>query len=85
MRALRRLALHNVGHVLEVPAAGRQVSVAPIGGERHCTNLCAMRHAASIDELLKACAEEADADVQLCADCRDDLLRSVLRQRLSSN
>lgn len=85
MRALRRLVVHNFGHVLEVPGPTRQEAVAPIGGERHCTNLCAMRHAGSVDQLLRACEEEDAAGILLCPECRADILRSALKQRLSPN
>lgn len=85
LRALRRLVVHNFGHVLEVPSPARQAAVAELGGERHCTNLCVMRHAGSVEELVAACREEDDAGILLCPECRGDVLRSVLRQRLSSN
>jgi predicted Zn-dependent protease len=85
LRALRRLVVHNFGHVLDVPAPSREAAVAVVGGERHCTNLCVMRHAGSVGELVRACEEEDAAGILLCPECRNDVLRSVLKQRLSSN
>ena len=84
LRALKRLVVHNFGHVLEVPSE-RGHAVETTDGDRHCTNLCVMRRADSVDSLLSAADEEDAADVLLCRDCRDDVLRSVMRQRVSKN
>ncbi|HEY3080809.1 MAG TPA: hypothetical protein VGM69_13015 [Chloroflexota bacterium] len=85
LAALKRLVVHNFGHVLEVPAAERTGAVEPSAGERHCTNLCVMRHAGSVDELLERMREEQSSGILFCPDCRLDILRSVLRQRISRN
>src|SRR5581483_738678 len=84
LRVLRRLVVHNFGHILEVPAE-RASAVETTGGDRHCTNLCVMRRADSVESLLTAVDEEDAADVRLCPDCRDDVVRSILRQRVSKN
>lgn len=85
LAALKRLVIHNFGHVLGVPTEGRVEALEISGGERHCTNLCGMRHAGSVAELVEMVTEEASAGVLLCRECRRDVLRSVLLQRLSSN
>lgn len=82
---LRRLVVHNFGHVLEVPAADRAEAVERSDGELHCTNLCVMRHASTATEVANRAREEAAADTRFCPACRRDILRSVLRQRLSTN
>src|SRR5437868_10307000 len=80
--ALRRLAIHNFGHVLEIPREGR-ASVVQSGAVRHCTNACVMSAAEQLDALARAASDESDAG--LCPECRQDLLRSVMTQRLSRN
>lgn len=85
LAALRRLVIHNFGHVLEVPARERASAVETSAGERHCTNMCVMRHAGTVARLLDAVGEERAAGLLFCADCRQDVLRSVLRQRISQN
>lgn len=84
-RALRRLVAHNFGHVLEVPSSGRVGVVEGPGRERHCTNVCAMRYAADVPELVALANEEAVAQVRLCPECTADLMRSVMLQRVSKN
>lgn len=83
--ALKRLVVHNFGHVLEVPSSDRTEAVEQSADERHCTNLCVMRHAGSVDELLVRLGEEQASGILFCPDCRRDILRSVLRQRVSRN
>ncbi|HEV8637523.1 MAG TPA: hypothetical protein VG370_25160 [Chloroflexota bacterium] len=85
LAALRRLVVHNFGHVLEVPSSDRTEAVEQSADERHCTNLCVMRHAGSVDELLDRLGEEQASGILFCPDCRRDILRSVLRQRISWN
>ena len=84
LRALRRLVVHNFGHVLGIPREGR-LGVVEAGRERHCTNVCAMRHATGIEELLAMAREEGALKQLLCEECRQDLMRAVLVQRLSKN
>jgi predicted Zn-dependent protease len=84
LRALRRLVVHNFGHVLEIPRDGR-LGVVVAGHERHCTNVCAMRDAAGVEERVAVAAAVAASGQLLCDECRQDLMRSVLVQRLSRN
>jgi predicted Zn-dependent protease len=84
LRALKRLVVHTFGHILGVPTLDRE-HTETVRDERHCTHLCVMRAAESVDALLQAAAEEDAAKVLFCPACRADTLRSVLRQRLSSN
>jgi predicted Zn-dependent protease len=85
LAALKRLVIHNFGHVLEVPSADRTEAVESSAGERHCTNLCVMRHASGVADLLARHAEEQAAGVLFCPACRRDILHSVLKQRISRN
>jgi hypothetical protein len=84
LSALRRLVVHNFGHVLEIPREGR-LGVVEAGRVRHCTNVCSMRDAAGLDELVAMAREEAALGHLLCEECRQDLMRAVLVQRLSRN
>jgi predicted Zn-dependent protease len=84
LSALRRLAVHNFGHVLGIPRADRP-GVVEVGQERHCPNVCAMRDAPGPSALVELAAEEAAAGHMLCSDCRADMVRAVLAQRLSRN
>lgn len=85
LAALRRLVVHNFGHVLEVPASTRSEDVEESGGERHCTRVCVMRHAPSVEQLLRLVEEEKAAAAPFCRECRRDLLRSILQQRMGRN
>jgi len=82
--ALRRLIVHNLGHVLEVPAVDRENAVDSVGGERHCANHCVMRHTTGIDHLI-ALADQERSGPSFCEACRRDLVRSAILQRLSNN
>jgi len=81
--ALRRLVVHNLGHVLEIPSARRPGITA--GAERHCPELCAMRPAATVDQFVLLAREEADRGVVLCASCRQELLHKLMAPRLTPN
>src|SRR5438067_664616 len=63
LTALRRLAIHNFGHVLEIPREGR-ASVVQSGPVRHCTNPCAMGAADQIADLRRSAS--AEPDLGLC-------------------
>src|SRR5205823_5411920 len=82
LAALRRLAVHNFGHVLEIPREGR-ASVVVHGRVRHCTNPCVMSAADEVADLRRPAPD--DTELGLCPECRQDLLRSVMIQRLSRN
>jgi predicted Zn-dependent protease len=68
-----------------VPSAERTEAVDSSAGERHCTNLCVMRHAGSVADLIDRLTEEQASGVLFCPACRRDILHSVLRQRISRN
>jgi hypothetical protein len=44
-----------------------------------------MRNAGAVDALLARADEENEAGILFCPECRLDILRSVLRQRISRN
>ncbi|TAK22106.1 MAG: hypothetical protein EPO26_12535 [Chloroflexota bacterium] len=85
MTVLRRLIVHNFGHVLEAPGADRTEEVAASSGERHCVNRCALRDVTTFDNLIEFAQEERDASVSYCARCRRDIMRATLMQRFSRN
>jgi predicted Zn-dependent protease len=84
LSALRRLVVHNFGHVLGIPREGR-LGVIDNGRERHCTSVCAMRDASGVEELVAMAREEAAVGLLLCQECRQDLVRAVLAQRVPRN
>jgi hypothetical protein len=55
------------------------------GRERHCTSVCAMRDASGAAEMAALAREEAAVGLLLCQECRQDLVRSVLAQRVPRN
>ena len=82
--SLRRLAAHSVGHVIEATAP-RRPTVERSFGELHCTNLCIMRHASTVPEVLRFAQEENDADVLFCDECRSDILDHGIRNHFGAN
>jgi predicted Zn-dependent protease len=84
-RALRRLIIHNVGHVIGLPAPDRKLDVEDSGGERHCTNVCVMRHGATVEDLVALSEEEGVLGVVLCPGCRSDAVRAILTMRVTPN
>ena len=84
-RVLKRLVTHNFGHVIGLVSPECQVDVESSGGERHCTNVCAMRHGATVEELVTLVEEENKLGVTLCPACRADAIKAVLRLRLTNN
>lgn len=81
---LRRLAAHSVGHVIEAASPGRP-TVQDSYGEPHCTNLCVMRHAATVGEVLELAQEENDAEILFCEECASDILDHGLRHHFGAN
>jgi hypothetical protein len=77
--ALRRLVHHHLGHVLGVPSLVRGQEVARLGLEMHCTNLCAMRHATTEEELVTLGLEEERKGWPFCERCTSELYSAVLR------
>ncbi len=81
---LRRLAAHSVGHILEAASPGR-TSVQDAFGDPHCTNVCVMRHAATVPEVLDFAREENEAEVLFCEECASDILGHSLRNHFGAN
>ncbi|GAB4562054.1 MAG: hypothetical protein Kow0047_09880 [Anaerolineae bacterium] len=84
-RALRRLIIHQLGHLARVPRPGRTKNVTLATGEPHCTALCAMRDARNVFELVRYAKEEAEAGVTLCPDCENDLRVQLISAQFSLN
>ena len=82
--ALRRLAAHSVGHIIEAASPGRP-TVQDSFGEPHCTNVCIMRHAATVLEVMEFAREEDEADVLFCEECASDILSHGLRNHFGAN
>ncbi len=83
-RALRRLAAHSVGHIIEAAQSGRP-TVHVAFGDYHCSNLCVMRHAGTVPELLQLALEEDEAEVLFCEECASDILSHGLRNHFGTN
>jgi hypothetical protein len=76
--AMIRLVRHHLGHVLGAPAFEREESIARRGMEMHCTNVCVMRHAATVEELAEYAVEEADSDWPFCPTCTRELYSVII-------
>ena len=83
--ALERLVRHHLGHVLGIPGFGRRQDVARLGLETHCTGLCVMRHAATVEELATLALEEAEGGWPYCPACTSDLRTELVRHSRSWN
>ena len=83
--ALRRLALHAFGRVLELPAAGRESNVETAHGGPGCLNRCALRLAADPAQLLDLAREEHETRTIFCAECTANLLDHVIRTHFQLN
>lgn len=70
LAALKRLVVHNFGHVL---------------GIEDCDEACVMRHAGDVETLLKLMAEARETNVLFCPACRSRLVGTVMLPRLGSN
>lgn len=70
--ALRRLVLHHFGRVLGLPSPSRHEDLDLIGDQRFCANLCAMRRATTIDQVVRFAEQEGREQVRLCGRCRLD-------------
>jgi hypothetical protein len=79
--ALRRLVLHYFGHVLGLPGGLHA------GGDTrsHCANVCVMRNARDVEELLRQAEEEEDAGVTFCEDCAQRLKSIVVGHHFHGN
>ena len=83
--AVRRVVAHQIGHLFDVPQPGRPHAESAPSGERHCANLCAMREAHDLDQLVEMTMGELSADVLLCDDCWHDLLRVMMDSHFGVN
>ena len=79
--ALARLVRHHLGHVLGIPGFTRQEQVARLGLELHCTNLCVMRHAATVQQLAERALQESEMGWPYCEQCTRELHSVVVRYR----
>jgi len=77
--ALARLVRHHLGHVLGIPQFTRKGYVARYGSELHCTNRCAMRHAATARQLAQFALEESEMGWPFCQLCTRELYSIVVR------
>jgi predicted Zn-dependent protease len=80
-----RLLVHNLGHVMGAPSHRRTADASPSFGARHCTNLCIMRHGATVSDLLRLASEETAAHVTFCRSCQRDVLSLIAATRFSPN
>jgi predicted Zn-dependent protease len=71
-KVLRRLARHEFGHALGLIPAARSTNVQREIG-LHCTNVCTMRQAMSLQELQTLTAEEERTRIMFCPECADYL------------
>ena len=83
--ALRRLAIHAFGHVLDLPSSRRQENVELARGQINCLNTCSMRFASSVTQLVDLGSEEHDSRIIFCKECTEDILDHVVRTHFSTN
>ncbi|NLS75904.1 MAG: hypothetical protein GXY76_01450 [Chloroflexi bacterium] len=83
--AVRRTVAHQVGHLFGLPQPGRPHALPSPSGERHCANLCVLSEAHSLDELVEMTMRELSANILLCDDCWQDLLRVMMDSHLGVN
>ena len=83
--ALRRLAINAFGQVLDIPSTRRQENVEVTRGRIACLNLCSMRFARSVTQLLELGSEEHASRIVFCEECTEDLLDHVVRTHFSAN
>lgn len=83
--ALARLVRHHLGHVMGIPGFTRKEYVQRMGLEYHCTNVCVMRHAATVEELAIYALEEAEIGWPFCEECTRELHSLVVRHNYSWN
>ncbi|MFO7918493.1 MAG: hypothetical protein R6V13_10480 [Anaerolineae bacterium] len=76
--AIARLVRHHLGHVLGIPRFGREKNVSRLGLEMHCTSPCAMRHAATVNELATYAIEESEMGWTFCERCTRALHSIIL-------
>jgi len=82
LRCLRRLVIHNFGHVIGLPDGPRHPS-SERGGR--CTPPCIMHEAYSQEELLEVVSRQEGEGLEFCALCKADLQGIVFRLHFSMN
>ena len=83
--ALRRLVLHYFGQVLGLPSRSRADDIDEIEGRRFCTNQCVMRHASTVEQVVRLAEQEGRDRVSLCERCRHDLIELIVMRGRSPN
>ena len=83
--ALARLVRHHLGHVLKVPQFTRKEHIERLGLESHCTNVCVMRHVASVERLATYALEESEMGWSFCEECTRGLHAVIVRHQQSWN
>jgi predicted Zn-dependent protease len=83
--ALRRLVFHHFGQVLGLPSRSRRDDVEAIAGRRYCTNLCLMRRASTVEQVVRAAEQEGSDRVTLCSRCRRDVVELIVMHGRSPN
>lgn len=93
--ALRRLVLHFAGHMFGLPSPFQPSDLepeVPRAGEgkqskssRHCSELCVMRYAPSVEILLAHAIEELHNRAIYCSDCRRKLLSLLIGDYFGMN
>ena len=83
--ALARLVRHHLGHVLRVPEVARKGNTERLGLETHCTNVCVMRHVATVDMLATYALEESEMGWPFCDECTRGLHGVIVRHQQSWN
>lgn len=83
--ALRRLVLHHFGRVLGLPARTRGRSVEVDGEHRFCADVCLMRRATTVEQVVRFAEQEGKDRVLLCPRCRRDLVHQLALRRVSPN
>jgi hypothetical protein len=83
--ALRRLVFHHFGQVLGLPSRSRTSAIEPVGGRLSCTNLCVMRAAMTVEQVVRAAEQEGRDQVALCDRCRRDVVELIVMRGRSPN
>jgi hypothetical protein len=83
--ALRRMVYHFFGEVLGLPSRSRTAAVEAVGRRSYCTNACVMRHAGTVEQVVRAAEQEGRDGVALCDHCQKDLVEIFVMRGKSPN
>lgn len=83
--ALRRTVGHHLGHLLGIPSHLHPAATESPTGGRQCTNICSMREAEDLYQLVKYAVQELNENVFLCPSCKRDLLQRAIETYLEMN